>query len=80
MQHENALWSIEDVATYLRVPVSAVYKMTAQRARVRIPHVKIGSRLRFRKADIDRWLDLLTVSNLEILDKARRAAAAYRQR
>lgn len=80
MQHEETLWSIEDVAAYLRVPVGAVYKMTAKTARTRIPHVKIGSRLRFRKADIDRWLDLLAVSNLETLDKAKRAATRYRER
>lgn len=80
MQHEDVLWSIEDVATYLRVPVNSVYKMTAKTARTRIPHVKLGGRLRFRKADIDRWLDLLMVSNLETLDKAKRAAERFRQR
>ena len=74
MRNEEALWSIEDVATYLGVPVGSVYKMTAETARLRIPHLKIGGRLRFRKADIDRWLDLLLVSNLETLAKAKRLA------
>lgn len=74
MRGEEALWSIEDVATYLGVPVGSVYKMTAETARLRIPHLKIGGRLRFRKADIDRWLDLLLVSNLETLAKAKRLA------
>jgi excisionase family DNA binding protein len=82
VQPENALWSIEDVAAYLRVPVNSVYKMTAQKARTPIPHVKIGGRLRFRKADIDRWLDLLMVSNLETLDldKVKRAALLSQKR
>lgn len=80
MQQDDTLWSVEDVAAYLRVPVSSVYKMTARTARTRIPHMKIGGRLRFRKADIDRWLDLLTISNVETLDKARRAAAHRGQR
>ena len=43
--------------------------MTARKAAVRIPHVRIGSSLRFRKADIDRWLTLLTVSNLDLLGR-----------
>jgi len=54
----EALWSIEDVAEYLAVPVQSIDKMIAER---RIPHLLIGEHLRFRKADIDRWLDLLVV-------------------
>lgn len=74
MRETEALWSIEDVAAYLGVPVGSVYKMTAETARIRIPHLKIGGRLRFRRTDIDRWLDLLVVSNLETLAKAGRLA------
>jgi excisionase family DNA binding protein len=79
MEHDDALWGVKDVAAYLRVPVGSVYKMTAKSARTTIPHVKLGNLLRFRKADIDRWLDLLAVSNLETLEKAKQAAARYRR-
>lgn len=65
------LWTIRDVARYLRMPVSSVYKMTAAGGPVSIPHLKIAGRLRFRKADIDRWLDLLLVSNLPTLVRIR---------
>ncbi|MGH9361542.1 MAG: helix-turn-helix domain-containing protein [Thermoanaerobaculia bacterium] len=71
---EDRLWGIEEVALFLGVPVSAVYKMTGPRSRTPIPHVKIGGRLRFRRTDIEAWLDLLSVSNLERLAKAKRAA------
>ncbi len=67
------LWGIRDVAEYLDIPTSSVYKMTSRKARVKIPHVRIAGRLRFRKRDMDRWLDLLTVSDLDILEKAARA-------
>ncbi len=66
---ENVLWKISDVAEYLGVPFSSVYKMTAPKSRLRIPHVRISGRVRFRKADIDHWLELLTVSNNDILAK-----------
>jgi hypothetical protein len=56
------------------MPVGSIYKMTARKASVRIPHVRIGGTLRFRRTDIDRWLQLLTVSNLEALAKVRRHA------
>jgi excisionase family DNA binding protein len=67
----DGLWDVTDVGAYLRVPVSSIYKMTARKAAVRIPHIRIGGSLRFRKADIDRWLTLLTTSNIEALSKMR---------
>jgi excisionase family DNA binding protein len=65
----DQLWTIGDAAAYLRVPVSSVYKMTARKARVRIPHIRIAGRVRFRKSDLDSWLELLTISNLGALKR-----------
>ena len=56
------LWSIEDIAEYLAVPVQHVHKMVAQRS---IPHFRIDEYLRFRRSDIDRWLDGLAVGCLD---------------
>ena len=67
------LWGIQEVASYLGIPTSSIYKMTARGV---IPHVKLGGRVRFRQADIVRWLDVLMVSPLPALDKARRMALA----
>ena len=61
------LWTVADAADYLQLPISAIYKMTAPKAPLRIPHVRLAGRLRFRQADLDAWLDLLTVSNLDTL-------------
>jgi len=65
------LWDVTHVAAYLRMPISSIYKMTARRAAVRIPRIHIGGKLRFRRTDIDRWLGLLTVSNLDTLARMR---------
>lgn len=73
---EKRLWTIEEVSRYLGIPTSSVYKMTARGARERIPYLKLGGRLRFRKADIDRWLDALLVSPVERLEEAKRRAFA----
>ncbi len=67
----DALWDVPQVAAYLRMRTSSIYKMTARRAAVRIPHIHIGGKLRFRHTDIDRWLELLTVSNLDTLARMR---------
>ena len=67
----GSLWDIADVSAYLQVPVSSIYKMTARNAPVRIPHIRIGGKLRFRQSDVDQWLTLLTTSNIEALTKMR---------
>ncbi len=72
--HLDQLWNIQDVAQYLRMPVSSVYRMTGPKARLKIPHVRIAGRVRFRQKDIDRWLELLTVSNMEVLARVTKAS------
>lgn len=67
----GSLWDIADVSEYLQIPVSSIYKMTARKAPVRIPHIRIGGTLRFRQSDVDQWLTLLTTSNIEALSKMR---------
>ena len=58
-----SVWTIREAAAYLSVPVNSLYKMTGPKARLRVPHIRIAGRLRFRKVDLDRWLDVLSVSN-----------------
>jgi len=71
----QALWDVTLVATYLRIPVSSVYKMTARRTSLRIPHIRIGGKLRFRRVDVDAWLTLLSTSNLAALSTMRQKAS-----
>jgi excisionase family DNA binding protein len=63
------LWDVRDVAAYLKLPISTIYKMTAKAAIIRIPHIHLGGALRFRRFDVDRWLAALTVSNIETLER-----------
>ena len=65
------LWNVTDVARFLDVPISAVYKMTSRNT---IPYIKLGGRLRFRRADVERWLDVWSVSPLARLEAAKRQA------
>ncbi len=44
----------EEVAAYIKIPVSSVY---ARARRGEIPAIRIGRLYRFRKAGIDRWLE-----------------------
>lgn len=54
---ENSLpeiMTIEEVAEYLRIPLSSLYKLAQQG---KIPASKVGRHWRFRREFIDRWID-----------------------
>jgi len=50
---ENRLLSVEELAGYLKIPKSTLYKMCLERE---IPCAKIGKHWRFDKKLIDEWL------------------------
>jgi len=49
---ENRLLSVDEVAIYLMIPKSTLYKMCSERE---IPCAKIGKHWRFDKKSIDEW-------------------------
>lgn len=46
--------TIDDLASYLQVSKSSLYKLAQER---KVPGLKVGRHWRFRKETIDRWLD-----------------------
>ncbi len=50
----NGLMGVKQLSEYLNVPTSTIYGLTM---RAKIPCCRIGRSLRFRKADIDAWLE-----------------------
>jgi excisionase family DNA binding protein len=46
--------TIEELAEYLKIPKSTLYKQAQDR---KIPGQKIGKQWRFSKAAIDRWMN-----------------------
>jgi excisionase family DNA binding protein len=46
----------DDVAAWLRVSVKWLYDHTS-RSKPIVPHLKLGGHLRFRRGDVERWLD-----------------------
>jgi excisionase family DNA binding protein len=53
IQINNAPMDIKDLSEYLKLSVSAIYKLTSTSE---IPHYKSGKRLYFKKEDIDEWI------------------------
>ena len=48
----NGFWDIEDLSNYLKVKIKTLYAMTPN-----IPHYRVGKLIRFKKAEIDAWLE-----------------------
>jgi excisionase family DNA binding protein len=49
-----SVMTVDEVAAYLRIPRSSVYKLAQQG---KIPCQKVGRHWRFRRERIDQWLD-----------------------
>lgn len=49
----NELLTVEELVCYLKVKRERVYRLVYER---RIPFLKVGRSLRFRKTDIDSWM------------------------
>lgn len=47
------LLSVDDAAAYLKVSHSLIYKYVEQ---MRIPHIKIGGRIRFDPSALSEWI------------------------
>lgn len=54
MTFMDSLMTIDEVASYLRLSKDTVYRMVQKG---RIPASKVGMQWRFRRSDVDLWLD-----------------------
>jgi predicted DNA-binding transcriptional regulator AlpA len=63
--HSEEVWTVAEVALYLKMSPRQVWELTRRRGQVRsdhpIPHIKIHRKaLRFRKSDVQHWLAKLS--------------------
>jgi excisionase family DNA binding protein len=67
---------ISEAATYLRISESKLYKMTSARE---IPHSKVGRQLRFKKSELDEFLEneKMRVAGISRSEKAEAYIANY---
>ena len=53
MTEAGDFWTAEEVATYLRLPQSTVYKLAQDKV---LPGFKVGKHWRFRRESILEWI------------------------
>jgi excisionase family DNA binding protein len=51
---DDGLWNTEKAAHYLS---KTPYWLRTNRHKLNIPHYQLGSHIRFKKQDLDTWLD-----------------------
>lgn len=56
-----SVMTVKEVADYLRVNQRTVYRLAVDR---KLPGFKVGTSWRFKRADIDRWIDAQAASGL----------------
>jgi excisionase family DNA binding protein len=49
---DNSYWDIKDLSHYLKVKIKTLYAMVPD-----IPHYRVGKLIRFRKQEIDSWME-----------------------
>ncbi len=62
---DSEFLTAEEVAEYLRLPLSTVYKLVQDK---RLPGFKVGKHWRFRKDTIQKWIKEQEVKN-ELADE-----------
>lgn len=63
-RYDSPVMSVRECADYLQVHPSTVYRLLK---RGTIPGFRVGSDWRFRKADMDAWLQLLARGDVKAL-------------
>jgi len=54
MEDNDDIFTADELCKYLKIPKPTLYMLTCKN---RIPHFKVGKRLRFRKTAIDKWAE-----------------------
>jgi excisionase family DNA binding protein len=61
--NDPVIWTVHDVAEYLRMSEAKVYRLVKERE---IPALRIGKTWRFRKDLLEAWMDQCTERSLKI--------------
>lgn len=67
----DSVMTVREVADYLRVNQRTVYRLAVDR---KLPGFKVGATWRFKRADIDRWIDAQSAAGLPEHDADSRPA------
>lgn len=57
---ESEMMTLRELAAYLKMPEKTLYRLAAEG---KVPGFKVGASWRFRKSEIDKWIERQEKSN-----------------
>ena len=54
---KDDLLTVEEVSKLLKVPTSWIYERTGPKGKNKLPHLKLGKYLRFRRSEIEQYVE-----------------------
>ena len=63
--NQNSYLKVEGASHYLQISKSMIYKMVTNNE---IPYYRVGSRIIFKKDDLDKWISLKSGTGNSILE------------
>jgi excisionase family DNA binding protein len=69
--------NIQEIASYLGIKVSTIYSLVERKG---IPHYRVGRLVRFKKPEIDQWMERQKEPAVDIKIEARRVVAHLKGR
>jgi len=69
-EQENIIFDVKSLCDYLKVSEKWIYERTHLKE---IPHLKVNGLLRFRKRDIDKWLNSFNIPQISMPTRILRA-------
>lgn len=77
MDSLSSFLNVKEVSAYLALRTSKVYSLVEEK---QIPHYRIGRQLRFRKSDIDEWIEKKREEVVDAIVEARRVTRSLQRR
>jgi excisionase family DNA binding protein len=68
---------IKEVSEYLKIKVSTAYALVEEK---RIPHFRVGRLIRFKKSDIDQWMEGQREEVVNVKVEAKKIIGSLRKR
>jgi len=68
---------IKEVSEYLKIKVSTAYALVEEK---RIPHFRVGRLIRFKKSDIDQWMEGQREEVVNVKVEAKKINGSLRKR
>lgn len=77
MDSLSSFLNVKEISSYLSLRASTIYSMVEER---RIPHYRIGRKIRFKKSVIDQWMEQQKQEVVEIRVEARKILGSIKKK